>query len=161
MTKKKILITIVLSFMFLTTINAKEIEVYKLSEYELEDEAKVQVSMIDSSGKPIKGAKLKILDSSKKPVVEWESYDEAAIITNLEEGIYFLSQEDVPEGYEKVEEEIKFEVLDSPVSLELVSAEEYYVPGTMSSNSVLMIFIGMFDVALGIGILVYVKKNKA
>ena len=73
MAKKKILITIVLSFMFLTTINAKEIEVYKLSEYELEDEAKVQVNMVDSSGKPIKGAKLKILDSSKKPVIEWES----------------------------------------------------------------------------------------
>ena len=159
--KRKFIIVLVLFFLFLANISAKEVEVYKLSEYDLEDELKVQVSMVDGSGKPIKDAKLEVLDESQKKVIEWKSYDEAVIITNLEEGVYYLVQSSVPEGYEKIEDKIKFEVSDSDVFLELVSAEEFYVPGTMSSNSVLLIFIGMFDIALGIGILVYVKKNKA
>ena len=35
------------------------------------------------------------------------------------------------------------------------------VPNTFSMNSTILIAIAMFDIALGIGILVYVKKNKA
>ena len=34
------------------------------------------------------------------------------------------------------------------------------VPDTLSSRSTLLIAISMFDIALGIGILTYVKKNK-
>ena len=41
------------------------------------------------------------------------------------------------------------------------NALEVEVPDTLSSRSVLLLFIGMFDIALGIGILLYVKKNKA
>ena len=37
---------------------------------------------------------------------------------------------------------------------------EVEVPDTLSSRSVLLIAISMFDIALGIGILTYVKKNK-
>ena len=37
---------------------------------------------------------------------------------------------------------------------------EVEVPDTFSERSVLLIAIGMFDIALGIGIITYVKKNK-
>ena len=34
------------------------------------------------------------------------------------------------------------------------------VPNTLSARSTLLIAISMFDIALGIGIITYVKKNK-
>ena len=37
---------------------------------------------------------------------------------------------------------------------------EVKVPDTLSARSALLITISMFDIALGIGIITYVKKNK-
>ena len=44
-----------------------------------------------------------------------------------------------------------------------VSAEEIIegVPNTFSMKSAMLLAIAMFDIALGIGIFTYVKKNKA
>ena len=52
------------------------------------------------------------------------------------------------------------QVQQEPVTSENSKATELQVPDTLSSRSVLLIVISMFDIALGIGIINYVKKNK-
>ena len=45
--------------------------------------------------------------------------------------------------------------------IENVSAvEEFEVPNTLGASSSLLITIAMFDIALGIGAIIYVKKNR-
>ena len=57
---------------------------------------------------------------------------------------------------------IEFEIKDDGVSTDVVMKNdlEVEVPDTLSSRSALLIVIAMFDIALGIGILTYVKNRK-
>ena len=40
------------------------------------------------------------------------------------------------------------------------ATEEVEVPNTLSANSTLLIAVAMFDIALAIGLITYVKKNR-
>ena len=40
------------------------------------------------------------------------------------------------------------------------ATEEVEVPNTLSGNSALLLATAMFDIALGIGVITYVRKNK-
>ena len=67
-----------------------------------------------------------------------------------------------PKGFVLNKEKVKFTV-DGKTPITYVQMEnelEVEVPDTLSSRSVLLIAISMFDIALGIGIISYVKKNK-
>lgn len=128
-----------------------------------------KISIVDK--KELPGARLRILDANKEIIVdengdvlyEWISTDEPYYIYGLPVGKYYLQEVIAPEGYALSEETVEFEVKGDGTITEVVmeNALEVEVPNTLSAKSVLLLFIGMFDIALGIGILLYVKKNQA
>lgn len=120
--------------------------------------------------KELPGATLTILDENQEVIVdengkaiyEWVSGEEPHYIYGLPVGKYYLKEVKSPEGYALSEEIVAFEVKGDGTVTEVImeNALEVKVPDTLSSRSVLLLFIGMIDIALGIGILLYVKKNK-
>ena len=150
------------------------------------DIIKVTISKTDATGeKEIKGAKLSILDKNGKVLKKcifddennlitysdsdeakactWVSTDKSKIVEGIPIGKYYLVEELAPTGYTKSSEKIEIEVTeDGAVKDKIVmkNALEVKVPDTLSGKSALLLAIAMFDVALGIGIYIYVKNNK-
>ena len=128
-----------------------------------------KISVVDQ--KELPGATLRILNENKEvimdeegnPLYEWVSTDEPHYIEGLPAGKYYLEEVIAPEGYVLSNELVEFEVKDDGSITEVVMENdlEVEVPDTLSSRSMLLLVIGMIDIALGIGILLYVKKNKA
>lgn len=158
---------------------SKEVEISLTnlySEVKIENKpTKVEISKLSSeNGKLLSGAVLQVEDKEGNIVsyctdnkdsdkaCKWESTDEKKYITGLPHGTYYLKEVSAPEGYELIEDRIEFVVDDetSIIRLEIENALEVKVPDTLSSKSLLLIAISMFDIALGIGIIAYVKKNK-
>ena len=95
---------------------------------------------------------------------KWVSGEESYVIEGLLPGKYYLVEELAPEGYKKSSEKIEIEITeDGAVKDKIVmkNALEVPVPDTLSARSALLLVVAMFDVALGIGIVTYVKKHKA
>ena len=126
----------------------------------------------DADKKPLAGAKLEILDSEKKSIsctfadgktvdkCEWVSEKDPKVIVGLSAGNYYLQEVEAPKGFELNKEPVEFEVKNENKSVEMVNVLKVEVPDTLSPMSALLIAIAMFDIALGIGIITYVKKNK-
>ena len=102
-----------------------------------------------------------VLDSKQKKY-EWTTTDEIYTIEGLPKGTYYLVEVSSPEGYALNKEKIEFVVDDETyvIEVEMKNDVEVKVPDTLSSKSALLITISMFDIFLGIGIVIYVKKNK-
>lgn len=140
----------------------------------MEDElTKVVISKLDATGKnELPGATLEIQDKDGKIVkycgkdgnseCKWVSTDKSYEIKGLPIGTYYLIETIAPEGYVLSNEKIEFIVTDEAkvVKVEMKNELEVEVPNTLSSRSALLLTIAMFDIALGIGIVTYVKKNK-
>lgn len=140
----------------------------------MEDElTKVVISKLDATGKnELPGATLEIQDKDGKIVkycgkdgnseCKWVSTDKPYEIKGLPIGTYYLIETIAPEGYVLSNEKIEFIVTDEAkvVKVEMKNELEVEVPNTLSSRSALLLTIAMFDIALGIGIVTYVKKNK-
>lgn len=137
---------------------------------------KVKISKISASNKKeLPGATLEIQDEDGK-VVEyctnekgkknqpciWTSTDKPYEIEGMPNGKYYLIETLAPEGYVLNKEKVEFIVNGEKavVEVEMKNELEVKVPDTLSARSTLLIAISMFDIALGIGILTYVKKNK-
>ena len=162
----------------LVTINGKDIkgETIKFVNKKTRTEIS-KVSAVD--GKELPGATIEILDANKEKMscvilnnkgkketlkeCSWVSGEESTIIVGLSKGKYYMKETIAPEGYVLNEEMVEFEVkADGTVNKATMKNElEVVVPDTLSARSTLLIAISMFDIALGIGILTYVKKNKA
>lgn len=126
-----------------------------------EDNIAIEISNIDDSTKEkIVGSKLQIQDATGKVLYEWETTSETYVIDELDAGTYYLVQLSVPKGYKLNEEKIEFIVGSEPIKLE-ISNEMLKTDSkvVLTSNSILL-FVAMFDIALGIGIVTYVKKIK-
>lgn len=131
---------------------------------------RVEISKINSvDSNLLSGAVLQIQDKDGNVVkdksgkeYEWTSSDQVYVVEGLLPGIYYLVEKSAPEGYELNSQKIEFVVDDETevVKVEMKNNIEVKVPDTLSSKSTLLIAISMFDIALGIGILTYVKKNK-
>lgn len=147
---------------------------------------KVSISKTDATGqKELKGAKLSILDKNEKVLKKcifddendliifsdsdeakactWVSTNKAKIIEGLPVGEYYLIEELAPTGYTKSTEKIAIQIKETGAVNEKIvmkNALEVKVPDTLSGRSALLLAIAMFDVALGIGIYIYVKNNK-
>ena len=147
---------------------------------------RVTISKTDATGKKeLPGAKLSILDKDSKILKKcvfdkdkhlitysdgedavdctWASTDVAYIFEGLPKGKYYLVEELAPEGYQKSKEKIEIEIKDTGAVKDKVvmkNALEVPVPDTLSARSALLLVVAMFDIALGIGIVTYVKKHK-
>ena len=101
-------------------------------------------------------------DEEKNNECKWVSTEESYVVEGLPNGTYYLVETIAPKGFVLNKEKVKFTV-DGKTAISYVQMEnelEVEVPDTLSSRSVLLVAISMFDIALGIGIINYVKKNK-
>ena len=138
---------------------------------------KVKISKISATNKKeLPGATLEIQDKYGKVVKYctnekgkknqpciWTSTDKPYEIEGMPNGKYYLIETLAPEGYVLNKEKVEF-IVDGKkavVEVEMKNELEVKVPDTLSARSTLLIAISMFDIALGIGILTYVKKSKA
>ena len=149
--------------------------------------SKVTISKSDATGqKELPGATLSILGSDNKVLNKcvfdktnhkitysdgadakactWVSEDVSYDIEGLPTGKYYLVEDIAPEGYEKSSEKIEIEITDAGAVKDKVvminSPKKVPVPDTLSTKSAILLTISMIDVALGIGLLLYIKKNK-
>ncbi len=170
-------IEIVISQSGKVTIDGKESDNGLIEFYNSKTRAEISKTSV-ADGKELAGATLEILDSEEKSIsctiidndgkdkkldkCEWVSGKEKTILKGLEAGTYYLVETIAPEGYELNTDKIKFEIKADGTTAEAEIENNLIVkvPDTLSSRSILLIAISMFDIALGIGILTYVKKNK-
>ena len=132
-----------------------------------------KISAVDK--KELPGATLEIQDEkgnivkycedekgNKNTECKWVSTDKPYEIVGLPVGKYYLVETIAPKGYTLNKEKVLFEVKDDGSLTEVVMENnlEVKVPSTSGSRSALLLAIAMFDIALGIGIVTYVKKNK-
>ena len=135
---------------------------------------KVVISKINAfNKKELPGASLEIQnedgeivkycsDKEKNNECKWVSTEESYVVEGLPNGTYYLVETIAPKGFVLNKEKVKFTV-DGKTAISYVQMTnelEVEVPDTLSSRSVLLVAISMFDIALGIGIINYVKKNK-
>lgn len=139
----------------------------------------VEISKVSAvNNKELKGATLQILDKDKKEIsctvrkgskdsevidkCTWVSGDTSKIILGLKPGKYYLVETIAPKGYVLNKNAVEFEVKEDGTANKVVMKNELEVkvPDTLSSKSALLLAIAMFDIALGIGIITYVKKNR-
>lgn len=140
---------------------------------------KVEISKISvATKKELPGATLEIQDKDGKIVkyctdakgnknteCKWISTDKPYVIEGMPNGTYYLVETIAPDGYVLNKEKVQFTVDNTKSETEVVKVEmknelEVDVPDTLSSRSTLLLTIAMIDIALGIGIVTYVKKNK-
>lgn len=152
-------------------LESKGVKAEASKEFNIEKKSTTKFSKISVvNQEELPGATLKILDENKEPLMdpngkpyEWVSTDEPHYIEGLPAGNYYLQEIIAPEGYVMSDELVAFTVKEDGSITEVIMENdlEVEVPDTLSSRSILLLVIGMFDIALGIGILLYVKKNKA
>lgn len=159
-----------------TVTSPKNIE--KEQSLSINSESTVIISKKSATdSKELPGATLQILNSNKEVMAckiinsegkeeeledcKWVSGDKPVNVVGLSEGKYFLKEISAPDGYAINESMIEFEVKYGETSqIEMVDELEVDVPNTLSTRSAMIIAIAMFDIALGIGLINYVKKTK-
>lgn len=135
------------------------------------DDALVTVTMIDDvtkvsilkvnadTGEPLVGAVLRVEKEDGTVVVDdWTTDGTPKVIKKLPHGTYYLVEVSAPEGYILQTERQPFTISQTSKDEEVIIKN---VPSTASTKSALLISFAMLDIALGISIILYVRKRKA
>lgn len=143
---------------FVVPENVTEVITVKMTNRQSE----VEISKQDATtGKELPGATLKLTDEKGNVIEEWVSIDKPYVIKGLKDGKYKLTETIAPEGYTLSTKTVEFEVKEGKVDKKVVMTNELTpVPSTGGSRSTLLLFVAMLDIALGIGIITYVRKNR-
>lgn len=125
---------------------------YKLTIYSVDLETKENLS----------GTKLQIQDEEGNIIYEWTSSNKEQVIDDLDEGSYNLVVVSNVEGYKAKKDKIAFTVDydKEQMTLKVENTPTLDIIKVLNSNSILLISIAMVDMAIGIWIVIYVKKNK-
>lgn len=147
---------------------------------------RVTISKTDKAGKKeLSGAKLSIVDKKgkilNKCVIDkekhlitfsdeedagactWATTDTAYLFEGMPVGKYYLIEELAPEGYSKNKEKVIIEIKDTGAEKKKILMKNELkapIPATLNARTVLLLTVAMFDISLGIGIVLYVKKSK-
>lgn len=97
----------------------------EIQRHEMQDDfTRVEIVKVDAStGKPLAGAVLQLIDSEGNIVLEWETTEEPVVMDRLPQGKYTLHEVSAPEGYE-LAKDITFTVTDSADTLTVTMADE-------------------------------------
>ena len=162
MSLKKFIVLLIM-FLFVTPVLAESgIEGVEKSKYETTDKSynRVEIKNISEDNDYLEGSKFQIQDENGIVLYEFTTSKSIFVVDGLEKGDYYLVQTDVLSNYKLNTEKMSFSVGDSVVNLSFINKNVEALPGTMSSINILMIFMGMLDITILVGVTVYVKKSK-
>ena len=137
---------------------------------------KVRISKVNNIDKSeLAGATLEIQDKDGNIVnfctdnkgnanteCKWVSTDKPYEIEGMPTGTYYLVETIAPKGYVLSKEKIEFKIKNDStmVEVQMINDLEVEVPDTFSKRSALLLTIAMFDISLGLGIIVSMKRQE-
>ena len=130
-------------------------------------ETEVKFAKVDTSGDPLDGAKLELLNSSKQTVKTWTSTKDPYSI-KLTDGTYIYKEVQAPSGYETAPE-ITFTVKEGKISVNgkeqsglTISMTDHYTPVAMpltgQQTFILLLMAGTLCTVIGFA---YVARKKS
>ena len=128
----------------------------------VDDFTRVSILKIDAATKqPLVGAKLRIeKEDGTKVGEEWVTDGNPKTFEKMAFGTYYLVEVEAPAGYVLQTERTPFTISQTSKDQEVI-IENHEVPSTAANKSALLISFAMLDIALGIAIILYVRKRKA
>ena len=161
--KIKRIIILLVALLFVTPVFAEgSIKGIEKSKYETTDNSynRVEIKNVNEDNDYIEGSKFQIQDENGIVLYEFTTPKNIFVVEGLEKGNYYLVQTNVLSSYTLNTEKMLFSVKDDIVYLNFINKNVEILPGSMTSLSILIIFMGMLDITILIGVIVYVKKNK-
>ena len=147
------------------TVTGKKQDV-ELKLYNILKPKSVSILKVDSeTGNTVSGAVLVIKNSDGKEISRFTTTDQAYVISNIENGIYYVSEVQAPDGYNLSNEIVKFEVTNSeePIIVTFKNnkkPDEYIVPDTASDASIIFYLIGGLMILSTVGFVRYNAKER-
>lgn len=128
---------------------------------------RVEISILDENSKLLSGVKFQIQDKNGNVFYEEETTEDVFVFEEMELGTYYLVQTSTLDGYAENKERVEFVVSEDSetVKVELknkleTKKKKKKEKDVFGMEVPLLSSIAMFDIALCIGIIIYVKKHK-
>ena len=128
---------------------------------------RVEISILGKNDELLSGIKFQIQDKNGNIFYEEETTNEVFVFEEMELGTYYLVQLNALDGYSENSEKVEFmvskdsEIVKVEVKNKLKSEEKpKKQKDVFGMEAPLLCSIAMFDIALCIGIVIYVRKNK-
>ncbi len=137
---------------YIVGITSNTVKVY------LHDMGNVTVKKVDQEGNLLEGATLQILDKDKNVVEEFESTEEAVMVTDLMSGIYTLHEVKAPAGY-FIADDVEFTIENDDVEVVMTDKRISLLPSTGGKTALLLTLTGALGIA-GYGIYETLKRRK-
>lgn len=160
---KKIMVVIIM-LMFMPVALAKgDITGIEKNKYEINDNSsnRVEIENVNDNKGYVEGSKFQIQDENGIVLFDFTTSNDAFVVDGLEEGNYYLVQTSVSSTYVLNPKKMSFKVKDDVVKLKFVNSRNQAPKVNFSSTITLLEFMGALDIAILIGVIIYVKNNKS